>query len=108
MRPAPPLKAVSAPSGRRRKTWALLMVAAVFAVMPQPSPSAAGSHRTTLILRVVVPPRTPSLARVLDVAEREAPGRYTLIVAGRPIEVLIASPVREAPDEIRRIVVRAM
>ena len=83
------------------------MVAAACALILQSSPSLAHFRSATLILKVVVPPRTPSLARILRAAEQETSGPITLIVAGRPVEVVVPPSTREATGEIRRIVVRA-
>ena len=90
-----------------RKSWAILMVAATCALMLQPSPSAARFGSVTLVLKVVVPPRTPSLARILSATERELSGPVTLIVAGRPIELSMVPPTQELGHEVRRLVVRA-
>ena len=92
---------------RTRSLAALAMAYTAYGMTAEAAPSAGQPGSTTLALKAVPSPRAPSLRRILEAAERVGAGLHTLLVAGRPVEILVIPAKREPGGESRRVIVRA-
>ena len=77
------------------KRWAVAAAAIAWLAAMQPAPSAAGSHNATLVLKVIVPPPTPTVEEAIGTAVVSSVSPHDLDVNGTPVEVSVvplASP----------------